>query len=346
MPHYPRLLFAALLAACPLVALAHSAGSEMAAAARSWLAALEPGQRERAVFPLTSEEREDWHFIPRDRPGLPLRDQTPAQQDRARALVAAGLSQRGVLQVDAIIALEEVLRAMGGSTRRNPLLYYFSVFGEPGDTAPWGWRLEGHHLSVNFTVVAGRLISATPIFFGSNPAEVRIEHPQKGRRALAGEEDLARAFMLSLDASQRTIARIASEAPQDIITANDRQARLGKPEGIPYGQLTTGQQAGLKELVRFYADRLRPDLADGEMEKIAARGWEQVHFAWAGGVEPNQAHYYRIHGAHFVIEYDKTQDAVNHIHTVWRDFAGDFGRDLLREHYQGSHPTPATKPSP
>jgi hypothetical protein len=339
MPHPVRLV--ALLLLFPAFSLAHgdhAPGEDMAAAAAAWLKSLDATQRKAATYALTDSEREDWHFVPKSRNGLPLKEMNPAQRKLARDLVAAGLSQRGALTTDDIIALEDVLFTMEGASRRDRGLYYFTVFGTPDPHGTWGWRLEGHHLSVNFLIMDGSKISATPMFFGSNPAEVRIEHAQKGNRALASEEDLGRALMKSLNDDQRRLVLIATRAPADIITGNDRVAKLDTPTGLPYARMSPEQQARLRALVEVYAGRLRPEIAAKEIQRIADRGWNKVHFAWAGGIERSDAHYYRIHSPDFVIEYDNTQNGANHIHTVWRNFAGDFGRDLLREHHLTSHP--------
>lgn len=339
MLRYPR--FAALLLLLGFhSALAHpehAPGEEMAAAAHAWLASLDAPQRNQAVYALADDEREDWHFVPKSRNGLPLKAMTSTQRKLARDLTAAALSERGLLTTDAIIALEDVLFAMEGAGRRDRGLYYFTVFGTPDPHGTWGWRVEGHHLSVNLLIVDGAKVSATPMFFGSNPAEVRIEHAQKGRRALAAEEDQGRALMLALDEAQRRIALIADRAPADVVTGADREAKLAAPAGLPYVQMTADQQARLRALVEVYAGRLRPEIATAEIQKVADGGWNRVHFAWAGGLEHGDAHYYRIHGPEFVIEYDNTQNGANHIHTTWRDFKGDFGRDLLREHHLLDH---------
>jgi hypothetical protein len=258
------------------------------------------------------------------------------QRATARKMIAAALSERGRLQLEAIIALESVLAVMEGTARRDPGLYYFTVFGSPGGENPWGWRVEGHHLSINLTV-AGHHISATPFFFGADPAEVRVQHAQKGRRALAQEEDLARQLIRALNATQRKTAVIASRAPSDIITGANRTVNPEAPSGLAYINMTPGQQDQLRALVDLYVGRLRADAATRELAAIAKAGWNLVHFAWAGGLEPGEGHYYRIQGPEFLIEYDNTQDDANHIHTVWRKFEGDFGRDILREHYQRGH---------
>ncbi len=333
--------FVSLLLASAVLGFAHPDhdhhAADLAHAATAWLQSLDATQRRAATYALNDDERENWHFVPRARRGLPLKDMNPAQRENARALVAAGLSERGRLTTEAIMALEDVLFATEGSRHRDHGLYYFTVFGQPDPHGTWGWRLEGHHLSVNFLIVDGDKIAVTPMFFGANPAEVRVAHAQQGRRALAAEEELGRALMLAFDDAQRRTALIAVRAPADIITGNDREARLAAPTGVAYAQMTPAQQAQLRALVEVYAGRLRPELAATELQKIADRGWNQVHFAWAGAVEIGEAHYYRIHSPDFVIEYDNTQNGANHIHTTWRDFKGDFGRDRLREHHLESH---------
>jgi hypothetical protein len=330
------LIAVAILAGTPGLSRAADAAADMAAAANAWLQSLEVQQRDKAVFPIGDTERENWNYVPTARRGIRLGDMNPVQQARARDLLAAGLSQRGQLQVEAIIALENVLSVVENSSRRDPQLYYFTVFGTPGSAAPWGWRAEGHHLSINVTLAGGR-IAVTPLFFGANPAEVRIEHAQKGRRALAEEEDLGRSLMKSFDPEQRRAALIAAQAPWEIITGNERRVKPLTPAGLPYSRMNSDQQTRFRALLQVYTGRLRADLAETELRKITAQGWDSLHFAWAGSLEPGEGHYYRIQCPAFVIEYDNTQNRANHIHTVWRNFEGDFGRDLLREHYQQGH---------
>jgi hypothetical protein len=265
------------------------------------------------------------------------------QRTLARALLASGLSERGLLQAESVMALERVLRAMEHATHRDETLYYFTVFGHPSAKETWGWRVEGHHLSVNFTIVDGHTISATPNFVGANPGEVRIPGPQAGQRVLAAEEDLGRAFVTSLTEEQRHQAIVSDQAPGDILTRNDRQAKAPEPTGLGYAAMTADQQVRFRALVGLYANRLRHEVAEAELQKINDSGWNHLSFAWAGSLQPGVGHYYRIQSPDFVIEYDNTQNNANHIHTVWRDFAGDFGRDLLQEHYREAHTTDATK---
>ncbi|MGH9863469.1 MAG: DUF3500 domain-containing protein [Candidatus Acidiferrales bacterium] len=335
-----------------LVALARAGGwtaaaaplaEQISAAAARFLAALSPDERARLTFALDDEERFNWHYIPRARAGIPLKAMTAEQRTRAHALVAEALSSEGYQTAKNIMLLDQVLfELQGRNPIRDPEAYYFTFFGAPAETQPWGWRLEGHHLSLNFTHGRGGALSVAPAFFGANPATVR-EGPQQGLRTLAAEEDKGRALLRMFGGDQRQKVLLGVEAPADIITGVSRRADVGPPAGLPVAEMTAAQSRALLELVELYARRMRPELAEAELAKIRRADVEKIHFAWAGGSEPGQPHYYRLHGPAFVIEYDNTQDNANHIHTVWRDFEGDFGLDLLREHYARSphHARPA-----
>lgn len=334
----PRRLLAvvaALVAAAPLTALAATA--EMTAAAQKFLAALDPAQRAKAVFGLTAPEREKWFFVPIKRDGLTLKEMTPAQQDLARALLRSGLSARGAARAETIITLENVLREMEKDpVRRDPTLYYVTIFGEPSAQAPWGWRFEGHHLSLNFTVFDAEHVAVTPSFFGTNPAEVR-DGPQKGTRVLAEEEDLGLAFVNALDPTQRATALIAAKAPNDVATSNKARVDPLTPAGLPASALTAAQRDQLRALLQVYFTRYRAEIADPALAEATGRNLDSLHFAWAGVFDRSAGHYYRIQGKTFVVEFDNTQNNANHIHSVWRNFTGDFGHDLLAEHYARDH---------
>jgi hypothetical protein len=340
MPRYPRLALLAVAALFPVLGFGHStpeAVAKMAAAAKAWTGSLTVDQQKDAVFTFADKERENWHYVPRSRKGIPFKAMTEPQRKLARALLECGLSDHGIKQTDMVMALERVLLEIEGAAHRDDTLYFFSLFGEPADRGTWGWRVEGHHLSLNFTLIDGQRIVATPNFVGANPAEVRIAGPQSGRRALAAEEDLGRALVLSCSNEQRAKAVVATSAPGDILTRNDEVAQPQQPAGLGYPEMNAGQQEQLRTLVAVYANRLRPEVAEAELKKIADSGWNRLSFAWAGGLKPGEGHYYRIQSPDFVIEYDNTQNRANHIHTTWRVFKGDFGRDLLQEHYQDSH---------
>ena len=306
------------------------ASSDMATAANAFLDGLSPELRSQATFAVDDAERLNFHFIPRDRKGVSLKSLDAAGKARAHALVRTGLSQRGYLAAQTIIELENVLRAMEMRDIRDPELYFISVVGTPGGATPWGWRFEGHHLSLNFTVAEGKTVAWAPSFFGANPATVR-EGPMQGTRPLADVEDLARALVTALDADQRKVAIFAAEAPRDIVTGANQEVSPLEPVGIAARDLRPNQREMLVRVIDAYLDRMAAPLASARRQSLLP-SLDDARFGWAGVVEPGGPHYYRIQGATFLIEYDNVQNDNNHIHSVWRDFAGDFGRDLLREH--------------
>ena len=316
-----------------------AAPEEMAAAAKNLLAALTDDQRAKATFAFAADERENWHFIPKERKGLTLKEMTPPQRHLAYALLNSGLSQRGFGQATTIMSLEQILQDMEGPTRkfpRDPELYHVSIFGTPDAAGTWGWRVEGHHLSVNFTLVDGKVAAGTPSFMGTNPGEVRTGS-RAGLRVLGAEEELGRELVKSLTEAQRKVVVIDTKAPDDIITLAARQADLGKPVGLTLGELTAEQHTLAVKLIHAYVDRLRWEVSSASFAKLEAAGLDNIRFVWMGSFERGQRHYYRLHGPTFVLEYDNTQNDANHVHAVWRDFAGDFGRDVLAEHLKTEH---------
>jgi len=342
MCHFPSLRSLARIVLCffllTLAARAHSPAEEMIGAATNLLAALTPEQRAKAVFEFKNDERFDWHFIPKPRKGLPLKEMSPSQRPLAHALLASGLSQRGFAKAETIMSLEQILYDLEDkSPRRDAELYYFTIFGTPGKD-PWGWRVEGHHLSLNFSLAGDQVLAVTPSFFGTNPARIP-SGPRKGLRVLASEEDLAYELIKSLDAEQRKVALLPTEAPREVITGNARKAKSLEPLGISAAQLTSPQKEVLRNLLKEYVFRYRSEIAESDLKKITDAGDDKIQFAWAGETEPGKGHYYRIQGPTFLMEFDNTQDNANHIHTVWRDLKNDFGEDLLRAHYDNvPHP--------
>lgn len=333
----PTPLALVLLCLLPAASFAHEAADDMVATAKEFLAALSPELKQKAVYTLTDAERENWHFVPKDRNGVPLKQMSASQRDLALKLLKTGLSHRGSAKAEAIISMELVLKELeNGAARRDPTLYYVTVFGTPTSDKSWGWRFEGHHLSFNFTIVDGKHVFFAPSFIGANPAEVR-SGPRKGERVLAEEDDLGRAFVMSLNEKQRKAAIFSDTAPKDIITGAEKRAKPLSPQGIGYAQLNATQRERLVDLVKLYVGRWRTVLADETMAEIKAAGFENLSFAWAGGLQPGEGNYYRIQGPTFLIEFDNTQNKANHIHTTFREFKDDFGHDLLREHYAKSH---------
>ena len=317
------------------------AASGMATAANKFLEALTPEQRQQASFAIDSEEFTRWHFIPTNmfpRHGVPIKSMTEPQRELARNLLRSGLSQPGYLTASGIMDLETILKAIevNGANVRDPELYYFSVFGTPAKKGNWGWRVEGHHLSLHFVVSNGNAVGSSPAFFGTNPAEVRVDGPKKGQRLLGQREDTARALLNALDATQRTTVSLADVAPNDIVTMTKVQVDPLTPAGLMASAMTNDQKGLLMKVVEAYTSAMAPDVASEKLAKIRAAGVDKIGFAWAGPVERGQKHYYRVQGPTFLIEYDNTQNDGNHVHSVWRDFEGDFGRDLLREHVNGT----------
>jgi hypothetical protein len=328
----------------------------MSDAAHNFLAALESAQKAKATYVFTNDERFDWHFIPKPRKGLPLKEMTPSQRALAQALLSSGLSHSGFAKASTIMSLEQILYDVEGkgtranSPTRDAELYYFTVFGEPGSDL-WAWRVEGHHLSLNFLVNKDTVSSVTPSFMGSNPGKI-LEGPRKGLRVLGQEEDLARDFVQSLKDEQRKMAIVTNVAPRDIITGNSRKAHSLEPFGLCSTNINGEQVAKLTKLIDEFVTRYRPEIAaslrneihgvtsasfnpDGRSISVSTLDSQlaPIYFAWAGSTEPNQGHYYRIQTPRILIEYDNTQNDANHIHAVVRDLLNDFGDDLLRQHY-------------
>jgi hypothetical protein len=326
-----------------LTPLAPEVARHMAEAAATFLESLGSDQRARACFPFGGDERYQWTYTPGPRNGLPLKAMTSAQRSAALRLFEAGLSARGAATAQQIIALESILREterieqLHSVEDRDPELYYFTMFGTPGGSAPWGWRANGHHLALNFAVVEGDLVVPTPLFFGANPAEVH-HGDARGLRLLAAEEDLARVLLGSLEAKQKAVAIVDPVAPDDILTKNYRMAdATAIPHGIAYAALSGEQRGHLAGLVHQYIDRATDTVSAHAWARIERAGLEALTFAWAGPEERGQAHYYAVKGPTFLIEYDNTQNCANHIHSVWREFTHDWGADVLADHYGQAH---------
>ena len=335
----------------------------MSKAAQSFLASLTPEQKATASYSLTDEQRFTWNFTPVPRKGLPLKEMTEAQRKLAMELLKTSLSQRGYSKATSIMGLEPVLAQIEGPARRfprDPELYFFTVFGDPAKNGDWGWRFEGHHVSQNFTVAKGKIVIDAPSFYGTNPAEVLADVPQKGLRVLGAEEDLGRALIKALDDKQRKVAIYDEKAPGDIITMNQKDAKPLDKVGIKANALNGKQFAMLEKIVEEYLGNVTDDVAAARRAKFKSAKKDEIYFAWSGPIERTdktykldardlgtqaaapsvagklQGHYYRIQAPSFLIEYDNTQNNANHIHSVWRDFNGDWGRDLLAEHYRAT----------
>jgi len=307
-----------------------SAG-RVADAANRFLAGLDEAQRRQATIAFDSGNRLDWHYIPRSRQGLSLGEMKPGQRDAAHGLFASVLNERGLQAIASVRLVEGVLREQQGSFR-DPDRYYVSIFGAPG-RFPWGWRLEGHHLSLNVALAAAGRITATPFFIGAHPATVR-DGPHKGLRPLEPAEDLARQLMNSLTDAERRTAIIAERSFGEIVASPGRERDLAQPTGLALSAMDATARHLVEALIDRFLGTLAPDLAAAQKQRVIEQELGRFRFAWAGPLAPGQAHYFRVHGPVTLIEHDNTQNNANHIHSVWRDLTADFGNDALAEHYR------------
>lgn len=306
-------------------------------AAKDFLASLSPELQKKAVYPIDSPERTKWMYVPGERKGVSWAEMSAAQKDAGMKLMKAALSDEGLKKLMRIRDLELVLREMeNNNMSRDPEKYWFVFFGTPSEDGPWVWRYEGHHLSLTFGNNKGVVVSSTPQFIGSNPAEVRSGN-LKGTRLLADQQDRGYALLDSLTAEQKKTAVISETAPADIVTAASRNAAIADNKGIGYRELSLDQRKLLLELISAHASVQTEKEQKRRLDSIKKSGYDKLVFAWLGSTVKGGPHYYRIQGDGFVIEYDNTQNDANHIHTVWRDLKGDFGDDLLAEHYAAEH---------
>ena len=261
-----------------------------------------------------------------------------AQTAAAWDLLASLLSARGLDQVRGQLTLEGILGELSGSRSfRDPGNYALVVFGDPAGDAPWAWRFEGHHLSINVAVAPGHGVGVTPIFFGANPAHVPRGHAHGGFRLIGAEEDAAFTLIGSLEGGIRTQAVIANRSLGDIVSGPGRELSLQGFEGVPLARLNEAQRGGIMRILELYAGTMREEIAAPALAKVREAGVEALHFAWAGSLSRGQPHYFRVHGPTALVEYDNTQDGANHVHSVWIDPQDVFGRDLLKTHYRGAH---------
>ncbi len=356
------LIFGAALAAAWRTA---GVESQMVESAQAFLNSLDDAQRKATQFPFNHRERIIWHYFPErgfktefgyDRPGIIYKEMLPHQRALAEALLASGLSQQGFIKTKNVIYMEEVVKIMEADTtgHRDSERFHFAVFGKPAMEGTWGWRVEGHHVALNFTIRDGKVISSTPAFLGANPHEVPYG-PHKGWRALAREEDLARSLLSSFTPDQRKQAIFDDIAPYDIITLATVRVRLEQePRGLSAAKMTEAQYGQLLELIGEYAENAAPAVAADRMKSARSTPRDKLFFGWAGRLERDpvpppvigkpttanrdlQGNYYRIQSPQFLIEYDNSQNRNNHLHSVWRDFDSDFALDLLAAHYRQSH---------
>ena len=307
--------------------------TEITSAAQAFLSSLSPELKGKAEFAFTDAERENWKFTPQPRKGVSIEMLDDRQQELAKKLLATVLSEQGILKANTIADLEKLLGEMENNpVRRNHKAYFTSIFGKPADKSTWGYRYEGHHLAVNVTIIDGTHLVATPTFMGASPAKV-ADGRLKGTHILRKEEELARALAISLKEAGKAVL-YSDQAPGDILTGEKRVAEQLAPVGVTADEFTEEQRSLLYSLIAEYANRHRPAIADQQMSLIKALNPREIRFGWAGSMESAKAYYYRIQLPKVLIEAANSQNNANHIHTVWRDHKGDFGRDALSEHYR------------
>lgn len=325
--------------------MAPAAAQSLSAKAETFLNSLSEELQSKANFTLEDEERFNMNYVPLPRKGPTFHDFDEKQTEAAIDLLRSSLGKEGFRKSQEIMALEKVLRIIednandtmpDGRPRRDPLNYHFCIFGKPSSKTPWGWRFEGHHLSLNFTSSDGKLSASTPSFFGTNPGIVTTTE-QKGKEVLKEEASLGFELINSMDKEQLQVARYTEEAPRDVISMNNRIAVSLEPTGISYTTLSEDQKEQLLRLVDVYLTTFEPDFEARFWKKIRKAGIENLSFAWAGSLQPGAGHYYRIQGPMLLIEYDNTQNNANHAHAVVRDLSNDYGADILKEHYKKHH---------
>ncbi|HEY8513031.1 MAG TPA: DUF3500 domain-containing protein [Cyclobacteriaceae bacterium] len=334
-----RVTFGLLFALITCVCLP-GAGQDLAETAKAFMALLGSEQLEKTTFPVDTDERTDWTFVPRARKGIPFKELNAKQREAALNLLRASLSQQGYTKATEIMSHEIILRELEGrgpnDTYRDPENYYVSIFGSPSSKEPWGWRLEGHHVALNFFSIGGKLVSSTPSGFGSNPATVP-RGPQTGKQILKLESDLGFQLVNSLTPAQLKVAKFSDTAPYEMFTLGEREAAPLEPKGLSYRDMTSAQQKMLLSLLDVYVKNYAFGFSNRLMKKIQDAGIENLSFAWAGSLQPGTGHYYRIQGPMLLIEFDNTQNNANHIHTAVRDLTDDFAYDILKEHYAREH---------
>jgi hypothetical protein len=308
----------------------------MQVAAAKFVASLSPELKKKGTFGFDDPHRLKWYFTPQQakrqftRKGVRLEEMSGEQKAAAMALLKTGLSAKGYEQATTILALEGLLAELEGSKGgmvRNTGWYFVSVFGEPAATGKWGWRFEGHHLSVNYTLDNGEVVSATPLLFAANPADVKAGE-KKGLRALPAIEDHARALIKSLDEKQDAAARQGKEFAE--IKEGQPRAEVGNPVGIPAADLSGGQRETLAKLLGAYLERMPEDIAAAEEKRVKNTPPGKLFFAYSGSPVPGKPYTYRIYAPEFVVEFlnvqaDSARNPANHIHSAWRRLPADLG---------------------
>lgn len=295
-------------------------------------------QKAKSVFPFDEMSRYDWNYLPPSlipRKGVCLKNLDSTQKKNIYALLKSFLSGKGYSRTQDIMNNEYYLKELEPNLiHRIPENYFIAFYGTPAKDSVWGWKFSGHHIALNFTIVNGRL-AFTPVFFGVYPAEIK-EGKNKGRRIIKDEEDIGFELVNMLTPEQKLKAIFQSKSFNDIVTTNASQVGPLAPVGILAKDLTFQQKNVLNKLIACHLSSMPAEIAAMRMKRISSEDFNKIRFGWAGALIAGEPHYYRIQGSTFLIEFDNTTHNANHIHIVWRDFNGDFGVDLLKEHYKTS----------
>lgn len=330
----------------PLCILLFATGhtQELHTLAQDFLNTLDADLLEKAQFQINDDERFNFNYVPLARKGPTFNDFNTKQKEAATNLLKASLSQEGFRKASEIMALENILAVLeknknkmpDGTSMRDALNYHFSIFGKPEKGEFWGWRFEGHHVSLNFVASEDTILSATPSFMGSNPGIVPSGKSQ-GKQVLKKETEIGFELLNSLSKEQLTQTVFSNEAPYEIFTKNNRTVSNLEPNGILFSDLSQEQKGIFLKLLNLYLNNYEAEFSKSLKAKIKDADIDQLSFAWAGSLKPGQGHYYHIQGPTILIEYDNTQNNANHVHTVVRDLTNDFGQDILKQHYDHSH---------
>ncbi len=307
----------------------------MASAALKLAELLPADQKQKLIYGYEDPERLNWHFIPRERNGIVLWDLNGKPRKAAEELVKAGLSAAGYAKTLQIRSLEEVLYLFEGGeedyrrNRRHPHKYHVTIFGTPAATGLWGWRFEGHHLSLNFSIKDGVVISSTPEMLGANPALIDAG-PGRSLRVLSQREDIARQILKACNDAQKKQMWISETAPDDIRGAGEPQAVVDAAVGLRFADMSPDQKKLVKELIGEYLSGMPVQVVKDRMKGIEKSGMDDIRMAWWGESERNKRHHYVIQGESFIIEYNNTQNDANHVHAIWRSIEGDFNLPAAR----------------
>jgi hypothetical protein len=309
---------------------------QMTSAAQKFMGSLSAEQREIALKPFDDEERTAFKPVPFPVVGLRYDGMSDAQIALLHELLKTGLSAAGYEKAAEIILLDDYLLELEQGRGRAPAFhgtrnYNIVIFGEPAPGATWSWRVHGHHLYLSFTIVEGKLFATAPAFFGAEPHDI-TEGPRAPQRILADEEDLGANLWNMLSDEQKRFTVIATQMPNDMFSGRAARVESMGAAGIPWSKLSDDQRAQLKALVLEYCNNSADDLRFERLKRVEDGGWENLSFAWIGDPARGQRKYYRVTGPLFLIEYCAVALTPNHVHTVWRDYNGDYGRDILAEH--------------